>query len=301
MVLNWKVGLILSVGVCAASTAAIFTRLAFDAAGTSGAGISLVLAASRLTIAALILLPSARKFPELRVNSRAIYYAGVAGIFLALHFATWISSLSYTSITASTTLVATNPLWVTLFSWLWFKEKPSLLTITGVGIAVFGAIAIGFGNSQVQTATSQPLLGNALALMGACAASLYLLWGREAQKLGLSIGAYITVAYTTAAVILLPLPIIFGSSYIGHSSTFYLYVLLMALFPQLIGHTSFNWAMRSISPTLVALTILFEPICSSFLGYLIYREVPGVLEFIGAGVLLIGVALAIVGARRGNR
>lgn len=295
---NWKVSLILAIGVCAASTAAIFTRLAFDAAGTSGVGLSLVLAASRLIIAALILFPSVKKFPEVRLNSAAIYCAGVAGVFLALHFATWISSLSYTSITASTTLVATNPLWITLFSWLWFKEKPSFLTIIGMGIAIAGGIAIGFGNTQVQTTASQPLLGNILALLGACAASLYLLCGREAQRQGLSIGGYITVAYTTAAVVLLPLPLIFGSGYVGYPSNVYLYIFLMALFPQLIGHTSFNWAMRSISPTLVALVILFEPICSSFLGYLIYQEVPGVLEFIGAGVLLVGVALAILGAKQ---
>lgn len=301
MVSNWKIILVLAVGICAASTAAIFTRLAFDAAGTSGVGLSLVLAASRLTIAALILLPSVKKIPEVRLNSSAIYYAGVAGVFLALHFATWISSLSYTSITASTTLVATNPLWVTLFSWLWFKEKPSVVTTIGIGIAVFGAIAIGFSNTEVQTAASQPLLGNTLALMGACAASLYLLWGREAQRRGLSIGVYITIAYTTAAVVLLPLPLIFGSSYTGYPSNFYLCVFLMALFPQLIGHTSFNWAMRSISPTLVSLVILFEPIVSSLLGYLIYQEVPGVLEFVGAGVLLVGVALAIVGSRRGTK
>ena len=298
MVSNWKISLILAIGICAASTAAIFTRLAFDAAGTSGVGLSLVLAASRLSLAALILLPSVRKFPEVRLNCVAIYYAGVAGVFLALHFATWISSLSYTSITASTTLVATNPLWVTLFSWLWFKEKPSTLTILGIGIAVVGAIAIGFGNTQVQTAASQPLLGNVLALMGACAASLYLLWGREAQRRGLKVGQYITIAYTTAAVVLLPLPLIFGSTYTGYSSSVYLYILLMALFPQLIGHTSFNWAMRWISPTLVALVILFEPIGSSFLGYLIYQEVPEVLEFFGAGVLLVGVALAIVGSKK---
>ena len=303
MVSNWKISLVLAIGVCAASTAAILSRLAFDAAGSYGVGFSLVLAASRLSIAALILLPSAgshlKQIPQSQdKNYTAIYYAGVAGIFLALHFATWISSLSYTSITASTTLVATNPLWVTFFSWLWFKSKPSILTSIGIGIAVVGAIAIGFGDTQVQTAASQPLLGNILALFGACAASLYFLLGREAQRRGLSIGSYITVAYTTAAVVLLPLPLIFGSSYTGYPSSVYLCVLLMALFPQLIGHTSFNWAVRSISPTLVSLVILFEPIVSSFLGYLIYQEVPGVLEFVGAAVLLVGVALAIVGAQQ---
>ncbi len=298
MVSNWKIGLVLSVGVCAASTGAIFSRLALDAAGTYGVEVSLFLAASRLILATSILLPSTRKFPQFHSNTTAIYCAGVAGFFLALHFATWISSLSYTSITASTTLVSSNPIWVTLFSWLWFKEKPSYFTIIGIVIAVVGAIAIGLGNTQAQVVASQPLLGNVLALIGACAASLYLLWGREAQRRGLSIGEYITVAYSTAALVLLPLPLIVGSGYVGYPINVYMYSFLMAIFPQLIGHTSFNWAMRWMSPTLVALLILFAPICSILLGYLIYGEVPGILEFVGAGVLLIGVALAIIGSKR---
>jgi drug/metabolite transporter (DMT)-like permease len=127
--------------------------------------------------------------------------------------------------------------------------------------------------------------------------SLYLLLGREAQRRGLGIGSYVAVAYSTGALILLPLPLIVGSTYIGYPAAVYLYILLMAVASQVIGHTTINWAVRWIAPTLVTLAILFEPIGSSLLGYLIFKEVPGRLVLVGAVVLLAGVALAVYGTR----
>lgn len=123
--------------------------------------------------------------------------------------------------------------------------------------------------------------------------SLYLLLGREAQRRGLGIGSYVAVAYTTGALVLLPLPLIFGVNYVGYPVAVYLYILCMAVASQVVGHTTINWAVRWISPTLVTLAILFEPVGSSFLGYLIFEELPGLLVLVGAVVLLSGVAIAV--------
>lgn len=106
--LQWQVGVVLLAGVFAVSTAAIFIRLAMQAntsAGVSRVGFSLFLAASRLAIASLLLLPAWRNLRASQLSPGALRYAGAAGVCLALHFATWITSLSFTSITASTTLV----------------------------------------------------------------------------------------------------------------------------------------------------------------------------------------------------
>jgi drug/metabolite transporter (DMT)-like permease len=129
--------------------------------------------------------------------------------------------------------------------------------------------------------------------------SLYLLLGREAQRLGLGIGKYVVTAYTTGAILLLPLPALCGANYIGYPFEVYLYTFLMAALSQVVGHTTLNWTVRWISPTLVSLAILSEPVSSSFLGYLIFKEVPGELVLAGVAVLLIGVAIALVGIRRG--
>lgn len=296
--LKWQVGLVLFAGVLAISTAAIFIRLAIATAGVRGVGFSLFLAASRLTIASLLLLPAWRNLQPTQLNSGALCYAAAAGVCLSVHFATWITSLSFTSITASTTLVTTNPIWVAILSWLWFQEKSTKLTWLGIGVAFVGVVLIGFGDTETITSGNNPPLGNFLALVGAWMISLYLLLGREAQRQGLGIGTYVVVAYSTGALVLLPLPLIVGSSYVGYPFVVYFYIILMAIFSQLIGHTSVNWAMRWISPTLVTLAILFEPIGSSFLGYFIFNEVPGAMVIIGAITLLVGVALAIFGTEK---
>lgn len=103
---------------------------------------------------------------------------------------------------------------------------------------------------------------------------------------------------TTAAITLLPMLLLLGSSYSGYPTPVYLYVLLMALLPQLVGHTSFNWAMRWLSPTLVTLSILFEPVLASFLADLVFREIPPAQVFLGAAVLLTGVGIAAMGERQ---
>lgn len=291
----WKITLVLTIAVLAVSTSAILSRLAFDAAGTRAVGFSIVLAASRLTLASLILLPTWRKIQLSQQSPQAIRYAIAAGLFMAIHFPAWISSLGYTSIAASTTLVTTNPVWVSLFSWIWFREKISWTTAGGIAIALAGGLMIGFADAGSGDAGSNPLLGDFLALMGAWAISFYLLVGREAQRQGISLGGYMAIAFTTAALVLLPMPFLFGGNYAGHPPSVYLYILLMAILPHLMGHTGFNWAILWISPTFVTLSILFEPVGASFLGYLVFGEVPAPQVFVGAVILLAGVGVVAIG------
>ncbi|WP_038055366.1 DMT family transporter [Thermus amyloliquefaciens] len=289
-----QIAAVLLLGILAISFGSILVRLALAVSGDKSLAFSLVMSAGRMGLAALLLAPGWRTLPQSRAG---VPYALAAGAFLALHFAFWITSLSYTSVAASTALVTTNPVWVTLFGWLFFREAPSPLTLLGVGVALLGGLLIGLGDAQGGSG-SQPLLGDALALLGAVAASLYFLLGREAQRRGLSILEYVRIAYTAAAMVLLPLPYLFGGGYGGYPLEVYGYILLMALLPQLLGHTSFNWATRHIPPVLVTLAILFEPVGASLLAFLLFGELPGVQVLLGALVLLLGVGLAVVGGRR---
>jgi drug/metabolite transporter (DMT)-like permease len=293
----WQITVILAIGMIAASTAAILIRLAFDAAGHQGVAISLVLAASRLIFSALLIVPAWRGIHAIAPSRPAILFSMAAGLSLALHFAAWITSLSYTSIAASTALVTTNPIWVALVAYVWFREIPSRQTLWGMGMAIAGSFIITLGSTTTPLSSApHPLLGNGLALLGAWAVSFYLLCGREAQRRGLQIGHHLAITYTTAAVILSVMPLAIGASYTAYPQAVYVYIILMAIFPQLIGHSSFNWAVRWISPTLVTLTILAEPIGAGILGFLVFREQPGMTVIIGAGVILLGVAIAALGA-----
>ena len=229
-------------------------------------------------------------------------YAVLAGIFLGVHLALWIISLAYTSIVASATIVTTNPIWVALILWFWRGETPSRLTAAGIVVAFSGGALIAVGDAGGASAGSKPLLGDLLALGGAITVSLYLIFGREAQYRGMGVGQYVATAYVVGALTLLPTPLLLGSGYSGWPAEVYLYGILLAFVPQLVGHTSFNWAVRWVSPTLVALVILAEPVGSGVLGYVVFGEVPGPLVLGGAAVLLVGVAGAVwgEGARSGT-
>lgn len=106
---------------------------------------------------------------------------------------------------------------------------------------------------------------------------------------------FITITYSTAAIALFPLPLLFQSQYTGYHSSIYLYILLMAILSQLIGHTGFNWALRWLSPTFVSLSILFEPVISSLLGAIVFQEIPPLSIVWGGLILLTGVAAAVLG------
>lgn len=282
-------------GVLALSFGSIFVRLATDAAATKSAGFSLVISALRLIIAALILIPAWRGLRNAGLKPGAWLYAILAGAFLAVHFATWITSISLTSIAASVTLVNTNPVWVALLSWVWLRQPPKLLTLGGIALALAGGSVIALGGSS--NPGPSPALGNALAVLGGLAASFYFLLGREAQHRGFGIGAYIAVAYGVAALVLLPLPLLLHTSYTGYPGQAYVWIALMALIPQLLGHSSLNWAVRWVQPVLVTLVILLEPLGASVWAYFLFGELPGSQVLLGAAILLAGVTLAVLGGR----
>jgi drug/metabolite transporter (DMT)-like permease len=292
---SWQITIVLTLGVVAVSTAAPLIRLSIQAAGRSGVGFMLFMGAMRLSLAALVLLPHWRAIWQNPPSGQVWLYSMGSGLCLALHFATWITSLAYTSIAASTTLVTTSPIWVALLSWLGWGEKLTLKLGMGMGVTVLGSILIAWG-SDYNRAMAQPLLGNSLALVGSIMASLYFLLGRQAQRQGMGVGHYITVAYSTAAIALIPLPGLFGVGYGGYPLKVYGYIALMAIFSQLIGHSSLNWSLRWISPTIVTLVVLFEPIGSSLLGWWWLGEIPTLAVTLGGLVVLGGIAIAIIPA-----
>jgi drug/metabolite transporter (DMT)-like permease len=283
--------LVLGVGILAASSAAILIRLAFASTGVANLGVSLLLAAGRLTFAALALAWGWPRWQRQGSDWRAIALAVGAGVALAVHFAAWISSLAYTSIAASTVLVTTNPLWVALLSWWWRGDRPRTAVWVGIGLAAVGAVMI--SSSSTSAPGSRPELGNLLALLGAWGVSVYLLLGQTAQQRDLPLGDYLRVAYTSAALTLLPLPPLLGTPYPGWPLAVYGWIALLGLIPQLIGHSCLNWGLRWLSPTLVALVILMEPLVAGLLGWVLLGEPLTGLTALGGGIILVGVAIAV--------
>jgi drug/metabolite transporter (DMT)-like permease len=280
--------LVLFAGVLVASTASIMVRYA------QGAGVpSLAIAAGRLGLAALILTPIAwaRAGAELRgLARRDLLLALGSGAFLAVHFASWISSLAYTSVASSAALVSTSPLWVGLASLLIFRERLGLAALAGIIATLVGTALIGLSDSA-GSAQPNATLGNGLALLGAATMTGYLLIGRDLRR-RLSVLAYIYVVYSTAAAILLGWSLLAGQAPLGLSPYAYLLLLGLALGPQLLGHTAFNYALSALSATFVAVAILGEPLGSALLALLIFGETFAPLQLAGFVLLLLGIFLA---------
>jgi drug/metabolite transporter (DMT)-like permease len=273
-------------GVLAVSTGAIFAKLAEAPA--------LVIAAYRVGLASLILAPLAwwKVRDEIRaLETREYVLAILSGFFLALHFSTWISSLSYTSVANSVVLVNTNPLWVGILAPVISKDRLTLMTKIGIIISVVGGTIIGVGDFATG---NQALWGDFLALLGSICAAMYLLLGRNLRR-KLSLLAYVIICYGSAAIILWSLVIVLGLPIVGFSSGTYGAFVGMALVSQVIGHTSYNWALKWFSASLVAITLLGEPIGATVLAYLIFDERLTWTKFIGGGLILAAIYLAAKG------
>lgn len=288
--------LVLASGVVVVSFAAILIRFAHAEGATS-----LTIAAVRLGIAAAVLAPFAwlRHGREiLRLGRRELALCLLSGAFLALHFWTWITSLEYTSIASSTALVTTNPLWVGLASALLLRERPGMAALAGIALTIAGSLMIFAADAGPADAGSgkSPLLGNTLALAGALSASGYLLVGR-ALRARISLIAYVWLAYAIAAALLIAGLIASGTTIVTLTAPAWGFMALLAIGPQLLGHTAFNWALRRLTATFVAVSILGEPIGSALLAIFLFGETFSGLQLGGFVLLLAGIFVAARGER----
>ncbi len=272
---------VLAIGVVAVSTGAIFVELAEDAP-------ALVKAAYRMGLATLMLLPFAlsKARDELRGLSRKdLGLAGVSGLFLALHFASWIASLDYTSVANSVVLVNTIPLWVALLAPFITRDRIGRRTILSAAVCIAGVAVIGWEGVSVGGLT---LRGDLLAVGGAVAAAVYLMLGRRLRA-KLSLLAYATVCYGSATVILWLAVLALRLPVVGFGPQTWWALIGMAAVSQIMGHTSYNWSLKWFSSSLVAVSLLGEPIGSTILAHFIFEdEKLTVIKVLGGGWIKLG-------------
>lgn len=287
--------------VLAASTASIFVRYAQADAP------SLAIAAWRMLIATAVLIPLAlarhrRHAPHPTPGDLA--RIGLAGTCLAVHFATWITSVAYTSVASSVVLVSTAPLFVALLSPLLLREHLNRALALGLGLALLGVVVIA-ASDACTTSSGQPVCpswrellsgqavrGDLLALAGAAAVAGYMLIGRDVRA-RMPLLPYITLAYGVAALVLLLFTALTRQTLLGYPATTYGWMALLALVPQLIAHSTYNWVLKYLPAASVAITLLGEPVGSTLLAFLLLGEVPSALKLAGAALILIGILWAL--------
>lgn len=290
--MSFRNGVLLAIGVVAVSFAAIFIRYAEAPA--------LTIAFYRQAIAALIVVPLAlaRRRGELRGLTRAqLVLAVMSGALLALHFATWIPSVKLTTIAASVVLVTSSPIFVAAGSRALFGERITSVAMGGILVGLIGAAVISGGDFAVST---RALAGDLLALAGAVAAAGYFLAGRRLRQ-DISLLAYVAVVYATCAVFLLPVAVVGGARLTGFDGQTWVMFVLLALIPQTLGHTIFNYVLKDVSATVVVISIMGEPIGSTLLAVAFFGEVPPWTAVAGGALILAGIYVAVTAQARPRR
>jgi len=281
-----------------------------------------IIAACRLSFATLILLPlfvrsrrsagaygsevqgsgaqgsGERSASELRVkgrhrtgavNPRQLALCSLAGLFLALHFLFWIESLKLTSVASSVMLVTTSPVFAAVFAWLVLKEAVGRKTLLAILLCLMGSLiisrgAVDFGPGAIK--------GNVFAILGAAAFGAQFVIARSLRRT-MAITEYAFLAYSAAAIILIGWALASGHSFTGFDRINYLWFFLLALGPQVFGHTSLSWALRYLPASKVAVSVLGEPVGAALLAWVFFGEVPGYTLFAGGALILYGVYLAM--------
>lgn len=289
----WQTYAILAAGVVAVSLAAIFIRLAQDA-GMS----SLLISAARLGIAALLLTPiTLRRYWShiQQLTQTELLLIIVSGVVLAFHFIAWTLSLEYTTVLISVVLVTTSPLWSAALEVVVLHVRLHRWVIVGLFIAIIGGVVISLpGDGDTLALGSNPVLGGLLALTGAATFAVYMVIGQKIRA-KMPVIPYIWMVYGIAAIVACVVVFLTRTPVAGFSTESYVWLLLTALVPQLIGHSSFNYAVEHLSATYIGIASQLEPVGSAILAYFVFQELPRPLQIVGSGVILVGLVLASIG------
>jgi drug/metabolite transporter (DMT)-like permease len=281
--------LALAIGVLSVSTSAVLVKFSSADAG--------VIAFYRLFFTVLLMLPFflTKYTHELKhITKKDWLYSIVAGVFLAFHFILWFESLQFTSVASSTVLVTLQPMFAFLGTFLFFKETFRLKAIVSGVLAIMGSILISWGDFHL---SGKALFGDILALVACALVTGYLLFGQDVRK-RLSLMTYTFLVYSISSFTLLLYVLVRGEALAGFSSDNWIYFLLLALIPNLLGHTIFNWVIKWISTSTISMGILFEPVGASILAFYFLGEKLVLTQITGGIIVILGVSLFLVGERK---
>lgn len=269
------------IGVLAVSFSALFVRLSSAPA--------LIIATYRLLFTFMAMAPFAliKRETLASLDRRQIMLSATSGLFLAMHFATWFTSLQYTSIASSTVLVTTQPVFVVIGSFIFFKERVPRLALLGGLLALVGGVIIGASDFQVG---SKAIFGDALALLAAIMISGYLLIGRKLRK-DIPLQGYAFVTYAASSIALLIAVIATKTPMTGYPWQDWLLFLALALLCTVMGHTVFNWSLKYVQASIVSVSILGEPLGAILWASVFLRETPTTRQIIGGAIIFSGLYL----------
>ena len=280
---------ILAAGLMSFSVSPILVRLAGDAPSIS-------LVALRTVFSIFILAPFALRYAGkdmLELSKKEIGHIGIAGILLGVHFYFFFEAIRLSTVASATVLVTLSPIFLGILGFMFLRERLSMFIVGGIILSVTGGILIGVGDASEATTAINPIVGNLMAITACLLASVYLIIGRIVRQ-RISWLAYVFPLYTVASVSMIVVALITETPLLGLDARIYGLCLLMAIFPQIFGHGSFNYAVKYFPAAILGLLSLTEPIGSTVLAYFMFDEFPSVLSLVGMLITLVAVSFALV-------
>ncbi|MGM9945874.1 MAG: DMT family transporter [Lysinibacillus sp.] len=279
----------ISIGVISVSLSAIFVKLC--------SAESAVIAFYRMLFSVLIMSPIflLKYKSELKLLQKKDWlFSIIAGVFLAFHFILWFESLNYTSVASSTVLVTLQPIFAFIGTYLFFKEKVAFQSIVAVIVAIGGSLLISWGDFRVSGAA---LYGDVLALIACAFITGYLLFGQDVRK-RLSLMTYTMVVYSVSTITLFFYVLFMGQSFGPYESTDWLWFVMLAIVPNLLGHTLFNWSLKWVSTNAISIIILFEPLGAAILAFFIFNESLILSQVIGGIIVILGILMFVLDIKK---
>ena len=274
-------GLLLAIGVVGTSTAAPLIKAA--------AAPALAIAFWRMAMASGVLLPfAALRRQDLRMGRRQFLRSLVAGVLLAGHFACFIPSVSLTTVASSVALVSMQPAWAAVILRV-RGERMSGAAWFGVALAIGGALSL---SGVDVTVSGRALLGDGLALLGGALAASYRVVGADVRR-SVSTTAYTSVCYPAAMVVLLVVCLLSGQSLGGYAGSTWLRLAALAVLAQLLGHSVFNLVLKTVSPTIVSVALLFEIVGATVLATIFLGQTPPAAAVPAAALIAAGTFVVI--------
>lgn len=257
-----------------------------------------VIAAGRLGLAALILTPltlTRYRTELLQLTRRDWLFASIAGVWIVIHFMLIVFALEQTPVMLFMVIINMGPLWTALLERFFLRARLSKLVWIGLFITMIGTTTIAVLSNTADSDTATLTLSALLMTLGASiAGSIYLTIGRSIRK-KVSLIPYIWIVFGIGGILGLAYLIVSGTPVTGHPSTGYIWLVMLTLIPQLIGHGGFNYVVGHFTVTLTTIAGQSLTLTAAVAAFFVFGEVPQAPALIGSAIIIPGILLAILG------
>jgi len=283
-----KAYFVLLIVIFAAATGPIFIRNA-QLAGVP----SLYIIAARLISTSLILAPIVLKRYRAELShlpAKEWLLVMASGLSFLLNLLFLFVSLEYASVLVTGVMRRTTPLWVIWLEIIFLGAVFTWNVWAGLFLTLVGTALVAFGSGGAVQAGSNPVLGTSLALIGSVSIGVYFLLGRKFSQ-RLPVLAYTWLVFTCAALIATVFMIITGTPITGYSLNGYMWVVIVTIITQFLGHIPINVGLRYFAATYISIIMQVAVVVSAVLALVAFNEIPSPMQIVGSVAIMLGVVL----------